>query len=184
MLSDPASPLAICLMGPTASGKTDRAIELARSNQYEIINVDPAQMVRGMDIGSGKPDITIRNNIPHHLMDFLDPKQPYSAGQFCTAAIHIMQDIYTRGKIPLLVGGTMMYFKTLQDGLSPLPPASAEIRAKLTHMGDTQGWETLYNQLQQCDPESAITIKPTDYQRIQRALEIFEISGKTFVVKE
>lgn len=170
---------AVCLMGPTASGKTDHALHIATQGPFEIINVDPAQMVRGMDIGSGKPDLSIRTRIPHHLMDILDPKQPYSAGQFCTAAINIMHDITARGKIPLLVGGSMMYFRALQQGLSPLPPASDIIRAQITARGNTEGWDVLHAELLQADPNAADYIRVTDLQRIQRALEIIEITGKS-----
>lgn len=165
-------------MGPTASGKTDRAIALAMQGSFEIINVDPAQMMRGMDIGSGKPDLATRRAVPHHLMDCLDPKEITSAGQFYAAAVKIMTDITARGKIPLLVGGTMMYFKALQQGLSPLPPASKEIRAQLAAIAKEKGWAYLYAKLQEIDPQTAAQIQQTDPQRIQRALEIYESSGK------
>lgn len=171
-------PLAVCLMGPTASGKTDLALEWAQSGDYEIINVDPAQMVRGMDIGTGKPSSEIRASVPHHLMDCLAPTEIYSAGRFYHDALAAMKAITARGKTPLLVGGTMLYFKALQQGLSPLPPASMAVRAQLQSILQTNGLATLYEQLKACDPMIAAQLNPTDPQRIIRGLEVFQITGK------
>jgi len=167
-----------CIMGPTASGKTDLSIALAKQYPIEIINVDSAQIYQGMDIGSGKPDIHVRESIPHHLIDFLDPSIAYSAAQFRVDAIACINDILSRNKIPLLVGGTMLYFKALQQGLSILPSANAEIRNALLTEAALKGWEELHVRLLSIDPVSAQKIKPTDPQRIQRALEVYEITGK------
>lgn len=173
-----SKPPVICLMGPTASGKTDLAIHLCSYFPSEIINVDSAQIYQGLDIGSGKPALEIRQQIPHHLMDFLDPKNVYSAAQFRQDAILCIQAILARDRIPILVGGTMMYFKILQDGLSALPEADENVRKKLEQRVQEEGLEGLYKTLQEIDPASAIRIKPNDSQRIQRALEIAEITGK------
>ncbi len=168
-----------CIMGPTASGKTDLAIALSRDLPIEIINVDSAQIYQGMDIGSGKPSKEIQQLIPHHLMDFLDPAIPYSAAQFRQDAIRVIQDIHARKALPLLVGGTMLYFKILQEGIAQLPDRDNDIRALIEAKAKEQGWVALHEELARKDPQSAIRIKPTDPQRIQRALEIIEITGKS-----
>ncbi len=172
------NPLAVCLMGPTACGKTDLAISLTQHLPIEIINVDSAQIYQGLDIGSGKPSRAIREQIPHHLMDFLDPKIPYSAAQFRMHAQALMQEIHLRGNIPVLVGGTMLYFKVLQEGMSNLPDANPSIRASIEAIASQEGWAALYQKLENDDPLTASCIKPNDTQRIQRALEILEITGK------
>jgi len=171
-------PIVLCLMGPTASGKTDLAIALAQAFPIEIINVDSAQIYQGLDIGSGKPALSIRQQIPHHLMDFLDPALAYSAAQFCQDAKEIIADILQRNKLPVLVGGTMLYFKALQQGLSVLPNADPSLREQLTQQAQIQGWLALHQQLQNIDPVSASQIRPSDPHRILRALEIYYLTGK------
>lgn len=166
-------------MGPTASGKTALALALSEQFPIEIINVDSAQIYQGMDIGSGKPSVAVRKKVPHHLMDILDPAQPYSAAQFCYDAIEAIQSIISRNRIPILVGGTMMYFKALQQGLSELPESSPIIRQQLENHLQENGLDALYQRLQVLDPLRASQIKPTDPQRILRALEIYDITGKT-----
>lgn len=168
----------ICILGPTASGKTALALALANQYPIEIINVDSAQIYHGMDIGSGKPDKAIREQVPHHLMDFLDPAQAYSAAQFREDALICIEDILSRDRIPLLVGGTMLYFKALQQGLAPLPTASPEVRQHLMQRLQNEGLASLYEYLLKIDPQTAARLAPTDPQRILRAIEIYEITQK------
>lgn len=170
---------AICLMGPTASGKTNLAIELVQRLPCEIINVDSAQIYRGMNIGTGKPDKQTLLRAPHRLLDILDPAQAYSVSQFRDDALREMASIRDSGRIPLLVGGTMMYFKALRDGLASMPAADADVRQQILDSAEAQGWAAVHARLQQVDPESARRIHPNDPQRLQRALEIYLISGKT-----
>lgn len=170
---------AICLMGPTASGKTNLAIELVQRLPCEIINVDSAQIYRGMDIGTGKPDSQTLLRAPHRLLDILDPAQAYSVSQFREDALREMVSIRDTGRIPLLVGGTMMYFKALRDGLASMPAADADVRQQILDVAEAQGWAAVHARLQAVDPESARRIHPNDPQRLQRALEIYLISGKT-----
>lgn len=165
-------------MGPTASGKTELALALAHELPIEIINVDSAQIYRQMDIGSGKPSHAERQVVPHHLMDILDPIESYSAAQFCLDATRLIKEITTRGKLPVLVGGTMLYFKALQQGLAELPRSSLSVRAAIIANAEEQGWEALYQELNRCDPLTAARLKPTDKQRIGRALEVFKMTGK------
>ncbi|WP_456296312.1 tRNA (adenosine(37)-N6)-dimethylallyltransferase MiaA [Vibrio sp. AK197] len=172
-------PLALFLMGPTASGKTDLAIRLRQKYPVEIISVDSALIYRGMDIGTAKPDATEQALAPHRLIDILDPSEAYSAADFRRDAINEMNDIVSQGKIPLLVGGTMLYYKALLEGLSPLPAANAEIRKQIEEESLTNGWEVLHDQLKVIDPVSAARIHPNDPQRLSRALEVYRISGKT-----
>lgn len=169
----------ICIMGPTASGKTALALALSEHFPIEIINVDSAQIYQSMDIGSGKPSVAVRHKVPHHLMDILDPAQPYSAAQFCYDAVKAIQSIISRNRIPLLVGGTMLYFRALQQGLSALPESDPIVRQQLEQQLQQNGLATLYLRLQTLDPLRASQIKPTDPQRILRALEIYDITGKT-----
>lgn len=168
----------ICLMGPTASGKTQLAVQLVQRFPFEIISVDSAMVYRGMDIGTAKPDKTILNIAPHRLINIRDPEDAYSAAQFREDALREIQDIFSRGKTPLLVGGTMLYFRALQKGLSELPSADAVIRAKLNAEGLEKGWNALHERLANVDPVAAKRIHPNDSQRIQRALEVYELSGK------
>lgn len=167
-----------CLMGPTASGKTALACELLDIFPFEIISVDSAMIYREMNIGTAKPSPEELKKAPHHLIDILDPIESYSAAQFCEDTIALIEAIYERGKIPLLVGGTMMYFNALQQGLSTLPQADEKIRADLLHQANQHGWFYLHQQLETIDPISATRIHPNDTQRIQRALEVYQLTGK------
>ncbi len=164
-------------MGPTASGKSNLSLSIAREFDVEIVNVDAVQVYRGMDIGTAKPDAETRAEFPHHLLDIRDPDDVYSVADFREDAINAVDDIVSRGKIPLLVGGTMFYFSALTRGLSPLPPADASIREKITQEANAKGWPAMHAQLADVDPQSACKIDANDAQRIQRALEIFRLTG-------
>lgn len=172
-----ALPPAIFLMGPTASGKTGVAVELARQLPVELISVDSALVFRDMDIGTAKPDAATLARAPHHLIDIIEPTEAYSAAAFRHDALSLMATITQRGKIPLLVGGTMLYFKALREGLNDLPPSNPEIRAALDAEIAQHGIEHLHSELSKVDAETAARLKPTDTQRIQRAMEIHRISG-------
>jgi tRNA dimethylallyltransferase len=172
-------PPAIFLMGPTASGKTALAMALCQHLPAEIISVDSALVYRGMDIGTAKPGPDELARAPHRLIDINDPGQAYSAADFSRDALVAMAEITASGRVPLLVGGTMLYFKALLEGLSPLPPANAEIRQHIAREAQESGWETLHRRLQLIDPVSAMRIHPNDPQRLSRALEVFFVSGKT-----
>jgi tRNA dimethylallyltransferase len=165
-------------MGPTASGKTAVALELAGRFPVEIVSVDSAQVYRGMDIGTAKPDAATRARVRHHLLDLIDPDQAYSAARFRSDALAAIAGIRARGRIPLLVGGTMLYFKALSEGLSDLPPADAAVRARIDVRAADDGWPALHAELARFDPATAARIDPTDSQRIQRALEVYELSGR------
>ncbi len=171
-------PPAIFLMGPTASGKTALSVQLAQALGGEIISVDSALVFKGMDIGTAKPTLEERGGIPHHLIDILDPSESFSTGQFRTQALALMKAITRRGKIPVLTGGTMLYFNALLTGLAMLPAANPAIRAKLDQDLEQLGKEALHHRLAAIDPVAAARIHPNDPQRIQRALEVYEISGK------
>jgi len=171
-------PPAIFLMGPTASGKTGVAVELVQRLPVEIISVDSALVYRDMNIGTAKPDATTLVRAPHHLIDIINPTGAYSAAAFRHDALRLMADISARGKIPLLVGGTMLYFKALREGLSALPEADPAVRASLDAEIAQHGIEFLHRQLAKVDPETAARLPPTDTQRIQRALEIHRITGE------
>lgn len=173
-----ATPPIICLMGPTAAGKTALAIALAERLPMEIISVDSALVYRGMDIGTAKPEPHVLAEIRHHLVDILEPTESYSAAQFRADALEAIASILARGRIPLLTGGTMLYFRALEHGLSELPPADPEIRARLEREAHEHGWPALHARLAQVDPEAAGRIHANDPQRIQRALEVFEITGQ------
>ena len=166
-------------MGPTASGKTALAIELCQALPCEIISVDSALIYKGMDIGTAKPTAEELAQAPHRLIDILDPVQSYSVAEFRRDALAAMQDITERGRIPLLVGGTMMYYKALTDGLSTLPQADPLVRAEIEEQAEKNGWQALHQELQGIDPVSAQRIHPNDPQRLSRALEIYRISGKS-----
>ncbi|WKS96761.1 tRNA (adenosine(37)-N6)-dimethylallyltransferase MiaA [Gallibacterium anatis] len=172
-------PLALFLMGPTASGKTGLALQLAKKIPCEIISVDSALIYRGMDIGTAKPTTEELAIVPHHLIDIKDPAESYSAADFRNDALTLMQKITAKGKIPLLVGGTMLYYKALLEGLSPLPQANAEIRTKIEKQAEQIGWQGLHQQLAVIDPQSAQRIHPNDPQRINRALEVYYLTGKS-----
>ena len=170
-------PLAIFLMGPTASGKTDLAVRLVAQLPAEIISVDSALVYRGMDIGSAKPEAELLARAPHHLIDIRDPADAYSAADFAADAIPLMADIAARGRIPLLVGGTMLYFRVLLEGLAALPASDPEVRAAIIREAEQLGWPALHRQLAEVDPESAAQLHPNHSQRIQRALEIYRLTG-------
>lgn len=172
-------PAAIFVMGPTASGKTALALELADKLPVELISVDSALVYKGMDIGTAKPDAQTLKQYPHRLVDIKDPSQPYSAAEFQTDALAAMQEICANGRIPLLVGGTMMYYKFLCEGAADLPPADEQIREQILQEAEVSGWPAMHQKLQSIDAQSAAKIKPNDSQRIQRALEVYAISGKT-----
>jgi tRNA dimethylallyltransferase len=170
-------PLAIFLMGPTASGKTGLAVELVQRLPLEIISVDSALVYRGMDIGTAKPDAATLALAPHRLIDIRDPGEAYSAAQFRADALHEMESICACGNTPLLVGGTMLYFRALQQGLSDLPGADPEVRAQLEARAAEIGWAAMHQRLAEVDAQSAARIHPNDPQRVQRALEVYELTG-------
>ncbi|MBZ6073950.1 tRNA (adenosine(37)-N6)-dimethylallyltransferase MiaA [Aeromonas schubertii] len=172
-------PQAIFLMGPTASGKTDLAIALTRVLPCDIISVDSALIYREMDIGTAKPSAAELAAAPHRLIDILDPSQSYSAADFRRDALREMAEIAGRGRIPLLVGGTMLYFKALLEGLSPLPSADPEVRRQLEEEAERLGWQALHDELSRVDPVAGARIHPNDPQRLTRALEVYRVSGKT-----
>ena len=169
---------AILLMGPTASGKTDLAISLCKRFPCDVISVDSALVYRGMDIGTAKPDAATLARTPHRLIDFLDPEESYSAGEFVRDAYREMDAIFSAGRIPLLVGGTMMYFRALTRGIAELPGADEAVRAEIDAAAEQQGWPAMHAELQRVDPDAAARIKPNDRQRIQRALEVYRASGR------
>jgi len=166
-------------MGPTASGKTDLALRLARFFPVEIISVDSAQVYQGMDIGTAKPNQELRATVPHHLIDIRDPADTYSAAEFRADANAVMADIVARGRIPLLAGGTSLYFRVLQQGLSDLPSADSVLRQKLIEESARLGWPELHRRLATVDPVAAERIHPNDHQRVQRALEVYELTSKS-----
>lgn len=178
-MTDPQRPTVIFLMGPTASGKTALAIELAKRLPCDIISVDSALVYRGMDIGTAKPTAAEQAQAPHRLLDLIDPTEAYSAADFRRDALREIESIVAQGRIPLLVGGTMLYYKALLEGLSPLPAADPIIRQAIETEAEQIGWDALHAQLQQIDPVSAARIHPNDPQRLSRALEVYRISGKT-----
>jgi tRNA dimethylallyltransferase len=168
---------AILLLGPTASGKSALAMRLAEKLPLEIVSIDSAQVYRGMDIGTAKPTAAERARVPHHLLDLRDPHETYSAADFVRDATRAIAGIRARGRLPLVVGGTMLYAKALREGLSALPPADAAIRARLSAEASERGWPALHSRLVQVDPATAMRLPPNDSQRIQRALEVFELTG-------
>jgi len=171
-------PLAVFLMGPTATGKTDLALALAGDFPFEVVNVDAAQVYRGLDIGTAKPTAEERARVRHHLIDIRDPAEPYSAAEFSADASRVMDEITARGHVPLLAGGTMFYFRALQYGLPELPSANQELRDQLMLEAEERGWEVLHDRLAQLDPVRAAKIHRNDPQRTIRALEIIELTGK------
>jgi len=175
-------PDVICLMGPTASGKTDIAVHLVQNLPVEIISVDSVLIYKEMNIGSAKPDAATLKIAPHRLIDFLDPSQAYSVAEFRRDALQAMDEITAKGKIPLLVGGTMLYFRALLGGLSELPASDESVRKKLEAQAAEIGWQAMHEQLKKVDPVAAEKIHPNDPQRIQRALEVYEISGEALSV--
>ena len=171
-------PSALFILGPTASGKTALALSLAQSRPIEIISVDSALVYRGMDIGTAKPTLAERAVCPHHLIDIIEPTETYSAAQFATDTTRLVGEIHARSHLPVLVGGTMLYVKALLEPLTELPESNAEIRAEIDAQAKQHGWAYLHAQLAQFDPVTAERLKPTDAQRINRAIEIYRISGK------
>ena len=174
----PPVPAAVFLMGPTASGKTELAVQIAERLRCGIISVDSTLVYRGLDIGSAKPDRQLRTRAPHRLIDICDPREPYSAARFREDALREMAQIVAAQRLPLLVGGTMLYFRVLQYGLSKLPAADPGLRARLLTEAQTLGWPALHQRLARLDPPSARRIHPNDPQRIQRALEVIELTGQ------
>ncbi|MTI13850.1 tRNA (adenosine(37)-N6)-dimethylallyltransferase MiaA [Sansalvadorimonas verongulae] len=172
-------PPAIFLMGPTASGKTDLAVTLHEQLPCDIISVDSALVYKDMDIGTAKPDSELLARAPHRLIDIRDPAESYSAAEFRADALREMEEISARGRIPLLVGGTMLYYKALRDGLADMPPADETVRQDILEQAENEGWAAVHARLQSIDPESAARIHPTDPQRLQRALEVYLVSGRT-----
>jgi tRNA dimethylallyltransferase len=172
-------PSAIFLMGPTASGKTGSAVDLYSKLPVELISVDSALVYRDMNIGTAKPDAQTLATAPHHLIDIIAPTEVYSAANFRNDALHLMADITARGKLPLLVGGTMLYFKALQGGLSNLPEANAGVRQNIEHEAELLGWPAMRAKLAEVDPETAARLQPNDVQRIERALEVYLLTGKS-----
>jgi tRNA dimethylallyltransferase len=170
---------AVLLMGPTGSGKSDLAVRLAEQLPLEIISVDSALVYRGMDIGTAKPTLDTRARIPHHLIDIQDPAMGYSVGEFILDAQCAMRDIWARGRQPLLVGGTMMYFHALTAGIADLPEADAAVRASIDATAATRGWAAVHQELAEVDPQAAARIHVNDPQRIQRALEVHRLTGQT-----
>jgi tRNA dimethylallyltransferase len=170
---------AVLLMGPTGSGKSDLAIQLAERMPLEIISVDSALVYRGMDIGTAKPSASTRARIPHHLIDIRDPAMSYSVGEFIRDAELAMQDIWSRGRQPLLVGGTMLYFHALTTGIADLPAADLQVRARIDASAAKMGWAAVHQELAEVDPDAAARIHVNDPQRIQRALEVHRITGQT-----
>ena len=173
-----ARPLAVAIMGPTASGKTAAALAIARERPVEIISVDSALVYREMDIGTAKPTLEELAAVPHHLIDIIDPLDAYSVMQFRNDTLRLVDEISARGKLPLLVGGTMMYFKGLTDGLDDLPTADVAVRARIDEEAARIGWPGMHARLRALDPATAERLAPNDAQRINRALEIIELSGK------
>ncbi|HID45181.1 MAG TPA: tRNA (adenosine(37)-N6)-dimethylallyltransferase MiaA [Chromatiaceae bacterium] len=176
------SPSAIFVMGPTAAGKTELAVELARTLPVDVISVDSALVYRGMDIGTAKPEPELLQEVPHALVDICEPEEAYSAARFRTDALEKMQDSTRAGRIPLLVGGTMLYFRALEQGLSALPESDPQVRAFLQQRLEREGLKVLHHELAQQDPEAARRIHVNDPQRILRALEVMEIAGKPLSV--
>jgi tRNA dimethylallyltransferase len=172
------APQAVLIAGPTCAGKTALALEFATRFPVEIVSVDSAQVYRGMDIGTSKPSAAIRAEVPHHLVDVCDPAEPYSAGRFRRDALALIPAIRARGRVPLLVGGTMLYYRALTRGIAPLPEADPGLRARIDARARSEGWPALHAELTLRDPAAAAKIRPADGQRIQRALEVLELTGE------
>jgi tRNA dimethylallyltransferase len=168
----------VCITGPTATGKTELALELAQHVPLEIVSMDSAMVYRGLDIGTAKPSAATRASVAHHLIDILEPTEVYSAGRFARDAAAAIAGVRARGRFPLLVGGTLLYLRALRDGLATLPRADSAIRAELDREAAEHGWGALHDRLRQLDPAAAARIKPSDRQRIQRALEVHALTGR------
>jgi len=174
----------VCLTGPTACGKTDVALRLAERLSLEIVSMDSALVYRGMDIGTAKPSAEVRAEVPHHLIDIVDAAETYSAGRFARDAGEVIDEVNARGRLPLLVGGTHLYLRALRDGLADLPPADPAIRQRLDEEAAISGWPVLHRRLADVDPAAAKRIAPADGQRIQRALEVFELTGEALSAQQ
>ncbi len=170
---------ALVITGPTASGKSGLSLEVARTIDAEIISADSAQVYRGLDIGTAKPSRDLLAEVPHHLIDIRDPADPYSAASFRDDCLTLIADIHARGRVPIIVGGSMLYLKALKDGLAHLPEADAATRKAIEDEAARDGWQKLHEELQVIDPASALRIKPTDTQRLQRAIEVFRLTGSS-----
>lgn len=177
-----ARPPALVLCGPTASGKSEFALRLAQRLPIELISVDSTQVYCGLDIGSAKPSLDVRAHVPHHLIDIRDPRDSYNAGEFIGDAIQLIDDIQARGRIPVLVGGTMLYLRGLLHGMAQLPQAQPELRIALDARARREGWPALHAELAQVDPDAAARIHPNDAQRVQRALEVYQSTGRPITV--
>jgi len=173
-----AARTAYALLGPTASGKSRLALELAARHPVEIVSMDSAQVYIGMDIGTAKPSLAERERVRHHLVDLIEPKQSYSAGRFRADAVRAIGEIQGRGKIPLVVGGTMLYYRALTQGIAALPEADPDLRATIDARAARRGWPALHAELARIDPATAARLSPNDAQRIQRALEVWELAGR------
>jgi len=171
-------PVVVFLMGPTAAGKTEAAVALARALGTEVVSVDSAQVYRGMDIGTAKPPPALRAEVPHRLLDILEPEERYSAARFRADALAAIRELAGRGRVPVLAGGTMLYFRALEQGLAPLPEADPAVRAAIAAEAAERGWPALHAELARVDPAAAARIRPTDPQRIQRALEVWRLTGR------
>lgn len=169
----------LAITGPTACGKTELALRLAREFPFEIVSMDSALVYRGMDIGTAKPDPAVRASVPHHLIDILEPEASYSAGRFAADAARLIGDIHARGRLALVVGGTMLYLKALREGIAPLPEADPRVRAAIDAAAAAAGWPAMHAKLAAVDPEAAGRIEPGDRQRIQRALEVHALTGRS-----
>ena len=168
----------VCLTGVTACGKTELALAAAERLPLEIVSMDSAMVYRGLDIGTAKPSAAVRAAVPHHLVDVVDPTEHYSAGRFARDAATVIRTIVARGRVPVLVGGTLLYLRALRDGLAGLPGADAVVRQRLDAQAAEQGWAALHRRLAKVDPAAAARIAPSDRQRIQRALEVHELTGR------
>ncbi len=168
----------VVITGPTAVGKTDAAVWLAKRHAVDLVSMDSALVYRGMDIGTAKPDPATRRRFPHALLDIRDPADPYSAAQFVTDADALVRQAWANGRLPVLVGGTMLYLRSFRDGLSTLPAADVEVRAALEREADVRGWPALHRELERVDPEAAARMHPNNPQRVQRALEVFRVTGR------
>jgi tRNA dimethylallyltransferase len=177
-VSEPRRVEYVCLTGPTACGKTELALALAERVPLEIVSMDSALVYRGLDIGTAKPSFTVRSVVPHHLIDIIEPTESYSAGRFARDAAALIDDIRARGRLPLLVGGTLLYLRALRDGLSPLPRANRALRAELDAEAAEHGLQALHERLRRVDPEAARRISASDRQRIQRALEVHALTSR------
>lgn len=172
------TPTTLCIAGATASGKTALTLALAQQHDIEIISVDSALIYRGMDIGTAKPTPEELASVPHHLIDTHDPTESYSAGKFCADAVRLVHDIQQRGKLPVLAGGTMLYFKALLEGINDLPRANPAIRAEIEAIASEKGWPHIHSLLEEIDPATAARLAPNDQQRLERALEVYKLTGK------